>query len=112
MRGLVAAACALNLAACATAAPQAQINSNNDIAFACMQQRASSLDDHTSDALTVAYALVAACNKEITQAADTISQGNGLENREYTRRRMNEASLKLATEIVLKQRAQAAHGVR
>jgi hypothetical protein len=108
MRGLLVLAIALPLGACAARATQEQIDSAGDASFACMQQRASSLDDHASDAITVAYALVAACNLEVTNAADTISQGKGLEIREYTQRRMNEASLKVATEVVLKERTSRA----
>ena len=94
----------LALGACALPAPQEEIDNAGNASFACMQRGAKTLDDRTSEAITVAYGIVAMCNKEIIQTADAMAQGSGLENRQYARRRMNEASLKMATEMVLKER--------
>ena len=110
MRTLSAMACVLSLAGCATPASRSEIDSANDAAFVCMQHAEPILDDRTSDAITIAYGIVAKCTVEITHAADVIAQGDGLELRQYTRRKINEASLKLATEIVLKERTQRARG--
>jgi hypothetical protein len=104
MARFIAVACALSLAACATPASKSEIENATSIMLACMQRTAPTLDDYTSEAITVAYAVIGSCNAEIVSVADLISKGSGLINRQYTRRRMNEVALKLATEVVLKGR--------
>jgi hypothetical protein len=64
---------------------------------------ASRLDDGMSGALTIAYAVVAACNAEIVEQADLVAQGEYM--RSYSRQRFKETSLQLATQIVLLNRS-------
>lgn len=95
----------LMLGACVTASSQEQIDHVNEAAYACMQRAAAGADDRASDVTSVAYGIVAICQTEVTRSADAISQGNGAENRQYARRKINEASLKAATAIILQERA-------
>jgi hypothetical protein len=88
------------LAGCATT--QNQIDQAGDTVMACLQQKAPLLDDGKSDATTIAQAIVTACHGYIRTQAQLGSQGTG--DFPHAERQYSDASFKLATEIVLKDR--------
>jgi hypothetical protein len=90
----------VGLAGCATT--QNQIDQAGETVIACLQQRAPLLDDGKSDATAIAHAIVTACRGYIRTQAQLGSQGTG--DFPHAERQFSDASLKLAAEIVLKNR--------
>jgi F420-0:gamma-glutamyl ligase len=95
----------VGLSCCATT--QDQIDQAGDVVIACLQQRAPLLDDGKSDVITIAHAIVTACRGYIRSQAQLGSQGTG--DFPHAERQFSDASLKLATEIVLQNRTGSAN---
>jgi hypothetical protein len=95
----------VGLAGCATI--QDQIDQAGGVVNACLEQRAPLLDDGKSDAVTIATAIVTACRGYIRVQAKLGSQETG--DFPHAERQFSDASLKLATEIVLKNRTDSSN---
>lgn len=56
----------------------------------CMQVAAKRLDDHLSDATTIAVGILGACDLEVRRLEATASQGMDFEGYQTVKRRLNE----------------------
>lgn len=101
----------LSLSGCAHHAAKQEIGNAAQTVFQCLIREAKTLDDHKSEAITVAYGVLGACDREIRQAETAAAQDVTFEEvRQTLKRRLNEYFLRETTAIVLKERSLRAEG--
>jgi hypothetical protein len=93
------------LSACALPASQEDIGYSAEVSTSCMIKAAHDLDDQKSDAVAVAYGVLGACNRQLSQAVATVGQGFSYDNQQRVKRKLDESNLRTATAIVLKERS-------
>lgn len=107
-RVILSAASTLILSGCVSTTSSPETNAAIDAAVDCVIRQSQLLDDRTSDAVTIAYGAVGACDTEIRGAERATSAGLPFDSYPTVRRRLSEWFLKKATELVLFDRAHPA----
>ncbi len=104
MRRILAFAAAIVLCGCGGAS-DAQKEAAMETLVVCIQRQAAQLDDRKSDALTIAYAVRAACRGELQGLFNTYEAGlTTYEFRRTFEREITEHVLAIATTSVLHER--------
>jgi hypothetical protein len=70
----------------------------------CLRGAAHRLDDHTSDALTIAIAMQPLCSAEMHNVQETWGSGMSLDAYQSFERRVANESIQLATTVVMEER--------
>lgn len=107
-RAIAVSVCLL-LCACVSGGPPPATSQEGEAAqtkwLDCMIQAAIRLDDHRSDASTVAMAVASACAKEYVASAETYTRGMTLGAAAIFNSKAESRQMQWATTAVLKERA-------
>jgi len=101
----------LTLAGCGTPAPatlSAEKDASTRAYVLCLREAAKRLDDHKSDAATIAQAALSACPTEFRRQVEAYSRGLGPDGEESLAAKLQSDVLGEAVQIVLQERKAAA----
>jgi hypothetical protein len=104
MRVLFVISSALALVSCASPVSNVDQDAAARDYVSCLKANARTLDDHHSDASTIAYAIQSACNYQFEHDLDLQSRGMSIATAMQFKRQARQGAIGLATDAVLRER--------